>query len=185
MANAPALLRALAVPLVFIATCAAALGAHQGREDAERQPPIPLAGAPAREALIDEFLDALARSDRDALQRLRVSKDEYIQIIVPGNVAPGQPPLQTFEKNNEVFWTLLDTRSRMFADVLLRDYGGKRYSVQSVQFSRPAQEHPWYTAHGELRLHLVSPEGKGFVLRSGWIAEANGRWKFIGYEWDD
>ncbi len=160
-------------------------GRAQGTGPVEGEPPIKLAGAPSREALIDQFLDALARNDKAALYRLHVTKDEYLLIIVPGSVPLGKPPLQTFEQNNEFFWGLLDSKSRFFSDVLLKDFGGKRYEKERIEFSRPAQEHPWYTAHGELRLHLMSPEGKAIVLRSGWIAESYGRWKFIGFEWDD
>ncbi len=180
-----ALTRATVVAVVLAALATVAVIGARDSNGAEGEPPIALAGAPSRPALIDQFLDALARRDPDALQRLRVTKDEYLRIIVPGNVPKGAPPQQTFEKNNEFFWALLDDKSRLFGDVLVRDFGGQRYRVERIEFDKPAQEHPWYAAYGELRLHLVSPEQKAFVLRSGWLVESAGKWKFIGFEWDD
>jgi hypothetical protein len=183
MPNAVA--RVCVVTIVLAGLAGAAVIGARERNGAEGKPPMALDGAPSRQALIEQFLDALANRDADALRQLHVTKDEYLRIIVPGNVPKGAPPQPTFEKNNEFFWTLLDTKNRLYGDVLMRDFGGQRHRVEQIDFDQPAQEHPWYTAHGELRLHLLNPEQKPFVLRSGWIVESGGRWKFIGFEWDD
>src|SRR5262245_20739115 len=55
-------------------------------------------GAPSVGVLMDEFVQALTRKDMEALNRLRVSKIEYVDLIVPGTVPVGKPPRQVSEK---------------------------------------------------------------------------------------
>jgi hypothetical protein len=156
---------------------------------APRVPPPPLQltdSAPSIDVLLDRFTDAVARQDGEALHRLRLTRAEYIGIIVPGNVPPGRPPQQTFPENNQFFWSMLDTKSRYLAPVLFKDFGGREYiGREDVRFTEPPEQHDWYTAHGELRMTLRSQDGAKFFLRSGWIAEVAGQYKFIGFEWDD
>jgi hypothetical protein len=175
----PSALQAALLAIVASATCACT--------STVPPPPMPLSdGAPSVEALLDRFTDALSRRDAEALHRLRLSKAEYVDIIIPGNVPKGQPPQQTFEQNNEFFWGMLDTKSRYLAPVLLRDFGGRTYVGRTdVRFTDPPREHDWYTARGELRMTLVDDAGGKHFVRSGWIAEVEGRYKFIGFEWDD
>src|SRR5438552_77817 len=45
--------------------------------------------APSMDVLIARFLTALATKDRSALRRMRVSKREYIDVIMPGSIEPG------------------------------------------------------------------------------------------------
>src|SRR5512144_729635 len=47
-------------------------------------------GAPSLDELLSEFLDAVERRDTEAMNRLRLTKDEYQRIIIPGTVPPGQ-----------------------------------------------------------------------------------------------
>ena len=54
-----------------------------------------------------------------------------------------------------------------------------------MTFTKPTQEWLWYTAHGELRLVLFDDAGERYEMKSGWIAEVDGRYKFIGFNWDN
>jgi hypothetical protein len=155
--------------------------------DAGAKPPITLTGgAPSIDTLLDEFLAAVEQKDKDALHRLRLTKAEYTEIIVPGEVPTGQPPRQTFEQVNDVFWGMLDTKSRYTADAIVNDFGGRHYVERQLEltYGNP-REWAWYTGHGEVRLRLKDETGQPYELRTGWIAEVDGRFKFIGFNWDD
>ena len=66
------------------------IGAAEAPGVPPKGPPITFTdGAPSVESLMDQFLDALARQDEAALTRLRVSKEEYTRIIMPGQIGGG------------------------------------------------------------------------------------------------
>lgn len=150
-------------------------------------PPIRFAdGAPSVDALMDQFLDALARQDEAALTRLRVSKAEYTRIIMPGQIKPGQQPAPADEKVCDFAWSLLNTKSMFFTHSLMKEFGGRASVRKNIRFTREPLEYAWYRALGEVRLTVEDPEDKReYLLSSGWIAEVDGKYKFIGFEYDD
>ncbi|MDX2168474.1 MAG: hypothetical protein SF182_15475 [Deltaproteobacteria bacterium] len=179
-------------PLLTLCLLAAALGARPGAA-AETSPPTgsrpPIsftAGAPSVDALIDELLDAIARNDKDAMHRLRVTKDEYLQIIVPGTVEKDQAPRQLTEQPREFFWSLNDRKSRYAADSILARFGGRTPLSHQLRFSRGTTEYLWYTARGQVRLDLTFADAPlPEELRTGTIAEVDGRYKFLAFQWDN
>ena len=150
-------------------------------------PPIALSGgAPSIDALIDEFLDAVERKDFDAVHRLRVTKDEYLGIIVPGTVDKGQPPRQISEQPREFFWALTDRKSRYAADNIVEHFGGLLFTAHALRFSKGSSSYLWYTTYGQVRLDLRTPENPDVLhLRTGSIAEVDGRYKFLAFNWND
>lgn len=150
-------------------------------------PPIELTdGAPSVEALMDRFLDALARQDEAALTRLRVNKAEYTRVIMPGQIQKGQTPPPPDEKVSDFAWSLLNTKSLFFTQNLMKEFGGRTSVRKAVRFTRPPLEYAWYRALGEVRVTVEDPEDKReYLLSSGWIAEVDGKYKFIGFEYDD
>jgi hypothetical protein len=150
------------------------------------KPPIGLSGgAPSIDALLDQFLAAVKAGDSKALIRLRVTKEEYGNIIVPGEVPKGQPPRATYEKVNDVFYGMLDSRSQYYAQELIHDFKDREFVKREVELTKGTREFAWYTGHGEVKIRLTDPQGQVSTLRTGWIAEVDGRFKFIGYNWDD
>jgi len=142
-------------------------------------------GAPSVDALMDEFVQALSQKDMDALSRLRVTNAEYVDLIVPGTVPVGKPPRQVSNNPKEFFWRMLDTKNHYFAEELLNLYGGRTYRSRQLTFSKPAKEYAWYKAHGEVRLDLEGDDDVTYHVRSGWVAEVDGKYKFIGYGYND
>jgi|SRR5215813_6969773 len=142
-------------------------------------------GAPSLDALMDEFVRALSQNDTEALTRLRVSKAEYVDLIVPGTVPVGTPPRNVSQSPKEFFWTMLDTKSRYFADNLIKNFGGRTYTHHELKLSRPMQEYAWYKAHGEVRMELAGTDDVTYHVLTGWVAEVDGKYKFIGYEFND
>jgi hypothetical protein len=142
-------------------------------------------GAPSVDALLDQFLDALERKDTVAMHRLRVSKEEYDAIIVPGMVAKGEPPREIPDESREFFWQLNDRKSRYAADAIVTKYGGRHYVGRDLRFSKGTQEYLWYTVRGQVRLNLRTAEDSGYELMTGSIAEVDGTYKFIAFQWND
>jgi hypothetical protein len=150
------------------------------------EPPIGLTGgAGSLDELVERMLAAVTAGDLPALHRLRLTKEEYCNIIVPGEVPKGQLPRQTFEKVNDVFFGMLDTRSRYAAEAIVQSFKGKKFVDRRITLTKPTREFAWYTAHGEVRVSLREESGAEGTLRTGWVAEVDGRYKFIGFNWDD
>jgi hypothetical protein len=142
-------------------------------------------GAPSMDALMAKFVQALSNKDTDQLGKLRLSKAEYLDVIVPGTVEIGQPPRQVSEEPKEYFWGRLDAKSHFFADNLMENFGGRPYRGYELSFSKPVQEYAWYKAYGPVRLELQGEDNTTYHLMTGWVAEVDGKYKFIGYEYDD
>ena len=150
------------------------------------KPPIGLTGGAASvDELLDRFLATVRAGDLKALQGLRLTKEEYTSIVVPGEVPKGQPPRQTFEKVNDVFFGMLDTRSQYAAQAIVGAFKDKDFVRREVRMTEPRREFAWYTAIGEVRIILTQADGQQSELRTGWIAEVDGQYKFIGFNWDD
>src|SRR6185369_15498698 len=81
-------------------------------------------GAPSLEALIDQFVQALSAKDLAKLDTLRVTKSEYVDLIVPGTVPTDRPPRAVSQQPKEFFWSSLDTKSHYFTENLLEQFGG-------------------------------------------------------------
>lgn len=146
---------------------------------------VPGEAAGSVEELMDRFLTALAAGDEAALHRLRVTKHEYLDSLVPLTVPPGEPPRRISDRPKEFFWQVLDLKSRLYAARLLERFGGRRYAEHALTFSRPERQYAGYTAYGGVRLALTDQDGVEHQLRTGWVAEVGGRFKFIGFASDD
>jgi hypothetical protein len=184
-------LRLIAVPLATVASLAIAYGVRASSASspppATSRPPIGFtAGATSIDALVEQFLSAVEQQDKDALHRLRVTQDEYLQIIVPGTAEKGQPPRQITEIPRQFFWSVNDTKSRYAADAILERFGGRHAQSHELRFSRGTTEYLWYVARGQVRLNLhFVEEPLPQELSTGTIAEVDGRYKFLAFQWDN
>lgn len=143
--------------------------------------PVLADAAPSIDELLARFTKALADNDKRALTRLRVSEREYLDVIMPGNVPPGEPPHTMPARKAEFFWELLDTKSAYHEQNLLNEFGGHRWKITSTRYERGTREYASYTAHRQLRLGIEDESGRSADLATGSIAEIGGRFKFISY----
>jgi hypothetical protein len=121
-----------------------ALPAHATRRSPGQTIPKLQNSAPSLDAPIIRFLDALRAKDRHALQRLRVNKREYIDIIMPGTVPPGKER-RTFPGDRATyFWDVLNEKSVYSELALLHIYGGRKYTVRQVEWAKGVQEFEGY-----------------------------------------
>jgi len=138
-------------------------------------------GAPSLEALVDQMLRALANKDAEALRRLRVSKKEYLDVILRGHVEPGEPPRELSAVWRQYAWDYLNDRSTLHEQRLLADYGGRKLTVRKMEFERGQKSYAGYRAYRQLRLTVADPDGAERELRTGSIAQIGQTYKFISF----
>lgn len=183
MRNIVTTLTLAATALVAVA-CATTL--ERGAHPPDEQVALRLqGGADSQEQLVDWWLEALARNDEQRLHSLRVSREEYLAILVPWTVKPGEPPRQVSEQPREFFWSVLDTKSRDLGRVMLKEHGGRTYRRQGVSFSEPPRAYAGYRAYGLVKVDVLTEAGSPLTVEGPWIAEVGGRYKFIGLDWTD
>jgi hypothetical protein len=142
-------------------------------------------GAPSVDALLDRFFGALATKDDQAMQRLRVTEQEYRGIIIPGTVKEGEPPRPVDPTASVYWWRMLNQKSEDVGRLIMLEFGGHRYTRENVTFTKGVRKFGWYAAIGEVRLNIKDESGDEKILKTGSIAEVHGRYKFIGFNYND
>jgi hypothetical protein len=175
--------------VITLTIAALALGLVAGRSATARKPrPEALPrearlhdAAPSIDILVQRLLAALAAGDRTALERLRVDQEEYLRVILPGNVEPGTPPQRMPADKARFFWDVMNTKSAYSAQNLLNEFGGHRYQVKDIAYAKGKKQYAWFTAYEQLRLTLEDEGGEQRELRTGSIAEVRGAFKFVSF----
>lgn len=159
-------LAALALFLVLLAACG----------------PAPLHDTHASpDGVAVALLDALARRDEAALQRLAVGEAEFRAHIWPS--LPAARP----ERNMPFgyVWGELRQKSAASLQRTLAMHGGRRYELQRV-LQGPAAEYAAFRTHADTRLLVRETGGAPFEIRvCGSLVEQGGRWKVFSYVTDD
>jgi hypothetical protein len=139
-------------------------------------------GKSSKEELVQAYLDAIYRQDEKALHALRVTKDEYQQIIVPGSVDRGKPPRHVSDTVQKYFWEQLDYKSVLYQEMLFKRFADRKIENYEIVFTKDPREYDWFKAWGETRIDYE--HNLRTAVPSGWIAEVEGQYKFLGFEWD-
>ncbi len=138
-------------------------------------------GAPSPDLVIERLLRALRTNDLAALERLRVNRAEYLDIVLPGNVEPGQRPQRIPDYEAAFFWDLLDTKSRYAARGLLAEFGGRTLEVRRVNYAKGVHRYARFVSLGQLRLTLADEHGVEHGLGTGTIVGVKGSCKFVSF----
>jgi len=139
-------------------------------------------GEPSIDSLIGKFTHALEAKDKQLLRRLRVDRDEYLDIIMPGSVDDGQPRATYDDQAKQYFWGVLNGKSVYVEANLLNDFGGKSLKVTSVDYRKGIKRYRDYTAYKQLILTIDDGSGNPSEhMKIGSVAEVNGQYKFISY----
>ena len=176
--------------LLAVVACALVYGAGSTVEASHPGAVAPVAASGAAweggvsniDELVKRFLSAVERKDRDELERLRIGERDYLGIILPGTVEPGQP-LQRVdrERAGPFWWEYLSERSALHRDGILDAFGGHHFEIVERQFTKGVKQYANHAAHRRLRLVLRDENGEQRELQTGSIAEVDGRFKFISY----
>jgi len=137
---------------------------------------------PSIDSLVEKFRHALETKDKQLLRQLRVTRNEYLDIIMPGSVDEGQPRATYDKTAKNYFWGILNGKSIYVEANLLYDFGGKQLKVTSVEYRRGIKRYRDYTAYKQLMLTIDDGSGNPPEhMKIGSIAEINGQYKFISY----
>ena len=143
------------------------------------------AGFPSEDVLLDEFVAAVAANDKGAMDRLRVTAAEYRDVIIPGTAPVGKTMQgEISDRKFQFFWSMLDKKSRDFADVILHEFGGRHWRRVRHWYAEEPREFSGYRAFGEVRIAVVYDEGNQGTIRSVAVATVSGSYKFIGFHYD-
>jgi hypothetical protein len=139
-------------------------------------------GESSIDGLLDKFRHALETKDKQLLRQLRVTRQEYLDIIMPGSVDENQPRATYNDTARNYFWGILNGKSIYVEANLLYDFGGKPLKVTSVEYRHGIKRYRDYTAYKQLMLTIDDGSGNPpGQMKIGSIAEINGEYKFISY----
>jgi hypothetical protein len=130
------------------------------------------------EAVAEAVLAALADGDREALQRLALTEEEFTRAVWP------ELPSSRPERNLTVdyVWGDLNQKSRGFLQTLLNEHGGQRYRLVSVDFDGGVTEYETFRVHRDSRVTVEDAAGERRDVRLfGSVLEADGRYKLLSY----
>lgn len=168
---------------MLLGICATAANGAPVAEAATDKPPMQLSGgASSIDELVKRYVAAFQARDKEGLHALRVTKEEFWNIITPGTVERGKPPRQVTDMVTEYFWKDSNYKSELYADMLIERYAEFDLPPYEIVFTKGAKEYAWYRAWGELRLDYE--DDIKTAVPGGWIAEVDGVYKFLGFEWD-
>ena len=137
--------------------------------------------APSIDRLIDDFVQAINGRDKARLRQLRVSQEEYLGVILPGSVEPGERRPQYNQEEAEYLWGILNGKSVYVEANLIASFGGHHAMVTEKQFRKGTKKYADYTAYKQLILTLKDDKGTEATMRIGSVAEVDGQFKFISY----
>jgi len=149
------------------------------------QAPSPLASGshrlinaePSAAALARRVIGSLAREDEDDLKSLRITKQEFCQIVWPELPSSKLPNVSC-----DFAWEQATLKSLGGLSKMLPIHRGKRYEMVSVRFARGTDSYKSYKVHKEA--HVVVKDEKGVeqeVRLFGSVLEMGGRFKLFSF----
>ena len=172
-------LAAVAALGLLLASGEAAPGARSPQPHPKR--PALSGGATSVDALVRDLLAALEKKDEVRLHALRVSEREYLEVILPGGVEPGQRPQTMPARKAKYFWDVLDAKSAYGERHLLQEFGGKAFKLKELAFKKGGRRFATYKGHEQLRLKVEDEQGAETEIATGSIVEVAGKFKFVSF----
>lgn len=161
-------LTALVAALVAVAGCGPA-GASSAPE---------MEGAhPSAEALVEAALEAVARSDRAAMESLLVTRDEHHDLL--WTALPESEHL-SFEYAR---W-LNEHNTGKAIDRALERFGGEEFRLRRIEYTKGTETYPGFRLHrgAKLVVERMSDGAKGELTLVDVLVERPEGWKLLDYE---
>jgi hypothetical protein len=139
----------------------------------------PLANAhPSVEALARVVLDALARSDRSALEAVALTEQEFRDSVWPD--LPAARPGRNLPFS--YVWGDLHQKSQIALARTLANHGGRRYELVHVRFEGASTRYSRCEVHRETVITVRDAHGATQDVRLfGSSVEDDGAWKVFSY----
>lgn len=136
-------------------------------------------GASSIDELVNRLVAGLAAGDRQQVDSCLITRDEYVNFVLPGAGKPGDPPRQYTEQMNDYAWGTLYGKTIYFRSNLLHAFEGGHYKVKAYEFRKGVRDYAWYRAHQRISVLLETEDGGEKALNTGSIVEVDGKYKFI------
>ncbi|MBN2107421.1 MAG: hypothetical protein JW832_08330 [Deltaproteobacteria bacterium] len=122
---------------------------------------------------------ALAANDREALDRFRISREEYMAVVWPELPVS---KIEQWKSQSGFVWTQHAAKSDAGLRSILARFGGKTLTIRSVICKTPAQEYATFKLHVRPAVEMVDQSGaKQADPVFGTIIEHSGRFKVFSY----
>ena len=143
-------------------------------------PPSPRYLANARdspEAVAQAFLDGLAAREIPAMQRLRITKNEFCWYVWPELPASQLPNVSC-----DFAWSQATLNSIAGLAQTLSEFGGRRLELVRLRFAGGDETHPSYVVHYDTRVTVRDESGhEREVKLFGSMLEMNGQYKLSSF----
>jgi hypothetical protein len=136
-------------------------------------------GAASTDELAQRLMSALEAKDKEALDKLLITKSEYVDFILPGSVPVGDPPRWYGDQMKDYAWGTMYGKTIYYRANLIDQFGGHHYKIKSYEFRRGVHDYAWYRAHELIKINLEAENGHEAFLQAGSVAEVDGRFKLI------
>ena len=155
----------LGLGLVGASACSAAWGGSP-LANAQRSP----------EELAGAALLALAASDSEGLDALRINREEYEAFLWPSLPDKAHVPF-------DFVWSLTGPRSRKARREVVSEYGGLPLELVKVELGQKREVYEDFTLYQEARMTVRNTETgvEGLIPLMDVIVEMGGRWKFLNF----
>jgi hypothetical protein len=129
------------------------------------------------DALAKRWGRAVTSRDTTALNEMTIDRAEFAWIYYPGSKL-SKPP---YEAPPQLLWGQILANSDDGARQLFSRFGGKRFTVESVNCPAPGDTTGTSLVHSECRVKVKTANGMVEDRLFGSIVEHQGRFKFLGY----
>jgi hypothetical protein len=129
------------------------------------------------EDLAHAVLDALARNDRAALERLVLNEQEFRDHVWP------QLPASRPERNLPFSYVWGDLRQKSNASLMkvVSEHGGRHYALAGVEFD-DMSDYSTFRVHRDATFRVRDAQGQEKSVRiCGSMIEKDGAWKVFSY----
>ncbi len=131
------------------------------------------------EKLAKRVLKAVYEKDRKTLDEIKISRDEFKNILWP-ELPIGK--IEDWQEHFDYVWGQHKTKSDYSLLSTLERFGGKKYSLKAIRFRKPLKEYETCRIHVDARLLVADSKGKESELNLfGSIVELNGGYKILSY----
>jgi hypothetical protein len=136
-------------------------------------------GETSPERLAQAILDALKAEDFNVLRALRVTPDEFADIMYPE--FPESRPLCNSDASTAYFF--LDRTSHSGCTLGLSIWGGQDLRLLGIEYAIGRAPYTNFTLYHGVRIHVLKPNGEEGVIKFvRTFAERNGIWKVYTYK---
>lgn len=155
------------------------LAVARGRRDAGPTDQQFLFAKSSAEELAGSVLEAVRRADVTALKRLRVTYEEFRDILWPE--FPQSRPVTNISADEA--WRHLESKTNAGMRRAIADIGGREFALRRLEFSIGREEYTNFRLFRGVEIHAATDAGSDTLIDfAATFAERNGRWKVLAYE---